>query len=118
MTRTTHAGGCHCGAVRYEVDADITTVLSCNCSICQKTGAMVMFAPATDFRLLSGDDRLTDYQFAKKRIHHVFCSTCGIRSFMRGQNEKGDDMIAINVRCLDDFDVATVAVKQIDGKSF
>jgi len=112
-----HTGGCHCGKVRYEVTADLDRVVECNCSICAKTGSLLAFVPAGRFRLLAGSDALTDYQFGKKIIHHLFCPTCGIRSFARGKGPDGQEMVAINVRCLDGVDPATLTVTPFDGRS-
>jgi hypothetical protein len=114
----TYSGSCHCGKVRYEVRTDLAQVISCNCSICSRTGALLTFTPAEDFKLLSGEDELTDYQFNKKRIHHLFCSTCGIRSFARGIGPGGREMRAINVRCLEGVDIGALKVTPVDGKSF
>jgi hypothetical protein len=112
-----HTGGCHCGRVRYEIEADINQVMSCNCSLCQKRGALLTFVPAGQFTLLSGGDDLTDYQFNKKIIHHLFCGTCGVGSFARGVAPDGSEMVAVNVRCLEDVDPAALTVKPFDGKS-
>jgi hypothetical protein len=114
---TTYAGGCHCGAVRYRVKAKLDGAMRCNCSICSKTGTMLTFVPAAGFELLSGAAALTDYQFGKKRIHHLFCSRCGIRSFARGQGPDGAEMVAVNVRCLDGVDLDAVPVQRFDGRS-
>jgi hypothetical protein len=114
---TTHHGGCHCGAVRYHAELDLSApAISCNCSMCGRSGTMLQFVPADKFTLEKGEDNLTDYQFNKKSIHHVFCKTCGIKSFARGKGPQGE-MAAINVRCLDDVDVFNVPTKQFDGKS-
>ena len=113
-----YQGGCHCGGVRYEVSADLANTIQCNCSICQKTGSILAFAPATDFNLLQGSDLLTDYQFNKKVIHHLFCRICGIRSFARGQAPDGTQTVAINARCLDDVDMSQLSPAAFDGKSF
>jgi hypothetical protein len=113
----TYTGGCHCGKVRFEVKADLSRVMECNCSICSKTGALLAFVPAEQFVLLSGGDHLSDYQFGKKHIHHLFCPSCGIRSFARGAAPDGRDMRAINVRCLDDVDVGSLTITPFDGKS-
>ena len=114
---TTHLGGCHCGAVRYRVDVDLSKpVLQCNCSICSRTGALLSFVPANAFTLEKGEDSLTDYQFGKKNIHHLFCKVCGVRSFARGQGPSGP-MAAINTRCLEDLDATTLQVQHFDGKS-
>ena len=70
------------------------------------------------FKLLQGEEALTDYQFNKEVIHHFFCSTCGIRSFARGTGPGGNEMAAVNVRCLDDVDLDSLKIKQVDGKSY
>jgi hypothetical protein len=114
----TRTGGCHCGKVRYEAQPDLTaSVISCNCSICSRMGALLSFVPAERFKLLSGEDVLTDYQFAQHKIHHLFCSVCGIRSFARGTAPDGSAVFAVNVRCLDDVDLDALQVKHFDGKS-
>ena len=111
-----HAGGCHCGAVRYEVNIDLgQPVVACYCSICQKTGTLLGFVPAAQFKLLSGGDTLTDYLFNKRVIHHLFCPVCGVRSFARGELPSGP-MIAVNVRCLDDVDLDKLTLRHYDGK--
>ena len=112
-----YQGGCHCGRVRYEVTTDLSGVIECNCSICSRRGHWLTFVAADQFRLLQGQDALTDYQFNTHNIHHNFCSTCGVGSFARGTNPDGTAMAAINVRCLDDLDLATVKTTKFDGKS-
>jgi hypothetical protein len=112
----TYTGGCHCGAVRYRATMKLDRAMACNCSICSKTGTMLAFVPAAQFELLSGADALTDYQFGKKRIHHLFCKHCGIRSFGRGVMPDGAPVVAVNVRCLDGVDLDKVAVDRFDGK--
>jgi hypothetical protein len=114
---TKHSGGCHCGRVRYEVEGDLGQVVSCNCSICQKRGYLLAFVPASQFKLLSGESDQTDYQFNKKIVHHLFCSTCGVGSFGKGTGPNGVEMVAVNVRCLDGIDLAALNATQVDGKS-
>jgi hypothetical protein len=114
---TTHQGGCHCGAVRYHVTLDLAKpVMQCNCSICSKTGGLLAFVSPDQFTLETGEDSLGDYKFNKHVIHHVFCKTCGVRSFAHGLSAKGP-MVAINVRCLDNLDPATLTITPFDGKS-
>lgn len=113
----TYAGGCHCGAVRFETTADLSQTIACNCSICAKAGYVLTFVPETAFKLIKGQDVLKDYQFAKKHIHHVFCATCGIHSFGHGKAPDGSEMYAINARCLDNVDVTTLSPAPYDGKS-
>lgn len=118
MTKTeTYAGGCHCGKVRYEVKADLSQAITCNCSMCSKTGAILAFSPAGDFTLISGTDSVTDYTFNKHVIHHLFCTTCGIRAFGRGTMPDGTEMVGINVRCLDGVDTSALTPMAYDGKS-
>jgi hypothetical protein len=113
----TYNGSCHCGRVRFEVTTDLSRVISCNCSLCGRTGALLTFAPAEQFKLLAGEDATTDYQFNKHIIHHLFCSTCGIRSYARGQMPDGREMRAINVRCLEGVDPDALQITKVDGKS-
>jgi hypothetical protein len=112
----TYQGGCHCGRVRYQAEADLAQVVDCNCSICMKRGALWAFVKAPGFELIQGDDALTDYQFGQKRIHHLFCSTCGIGSFSRGLAPNGEETSAINVNCLDGVDTGTLKLTPFDGR--
>ena len=113
----THAGGCHCGKVRFEVKADVSQAMSCNCSICSKGGALLAFVGKDQFKLLSGEEALSDYQFGKKKIHHRFCQSCGLRSFASGVAPDGSEMFAINLRCVDDIDLSSLKISEYDGKS-
>jgi hypothetical protein len=96
---------------------EVTGAISCNCSICSKRGWLLTFVPVPSFSLVKGEDELTDYQFNKKVIHHLFCTTCGTASFGKGSDGQGNEMIAVNLRCVDDFDLTTVPVTQYDGKN-
>jgi hypothetical protein len=109
----TYQGGCHCGRVRFHATGDFSEVYDCNCSICMKRGALWGFVKAPQFKLEQGEDALHDYQFGKKKIHHLFCQSCGVGSFSRGREET----FAINVLCLDDIDAAALTRKPFDGKS-
>lgn len=116
MTDTkTYTGGCHCGAVRFEVDLAIESLASCNCSICSRRGWLLAFGPKDKFRLLKGEGATTEYQFGKKKVHHLFCSTCGVASWGHGIGPNGPT-VSINARCLDDFDVEKFSVRHFDGK--
>lgn len=118
MAETTHHGGCHCGAVRYHVDLDLATpAITCNCSICARTGTMLQFVPAAKFTLEKGEEHLADYLFNKQVIHHLFCRTCGVRSFARGVGPDGSPMVAVNVRCLDNVEIDQIPTQPFDGRS-
>lgn len=119
MTDTsTYTGGCHCGKVRFEAKTNLSSVMQCNCSICSKAGYLLTFVQPDQFTLLSGESDLSDYQFNKKNVHHMFCTGCGIRSFGRGTAPDGQTMYAVNVRCLDDVDIDALTITKVDGKSF
>jgi hypothetical protein len=116
-TRTYH-GSCHCSAVRFEAQAPpINKAMSCNCSYCRRYGGLLTFIPADNFTLLSGNEQLTDYQFNRKVIHHLFCRVCGIGSFGKGTMPDGTEMVALNARCLDEVDPDSLEITPYDGKS-
>jgi hypothetical protein len=103
--KKTYQGGCHCGAVKFEADVDLAGgTFKCNCSICYKSRAWLAPVQAADFRLKSGEEKLRDYQFGPKRIHHQFCTNCGVRPFSRGKDGKGNDNYAVRVNCLEGVD--------------
>ena len=113
----TYAGGCHCGAVRWHVTTDLGRVLSCNCSICMKVGSLRTFVKAEKFVLEKGEDMLTDYQFAKHQVHHLFCKKCGVHSYGTGSSNDGTAIVCVNVRCFDEDVLAKVTLTNYDGKS-
>jgi hypothetical protein len=119
--KQTYTGGCHCGAVRYEADVDLSKgTLKCNCSICSKGRAWLVAVDGGDFRLQRGADALSEYQFGAHHIHHLFCSHCGIKSFARGNGPGGKQFVAVAVSCLDDVPdakLATLPIMYIDGRN-
>lgn len=114
---TTYTGGCHCKKVQYEVAIEnLDSVISCDCSICSMRGWLLTFVPSTAFTLKSGEDNLTTYHFNKNQIDHLFCKTCGTASFGKGKDPEGNEMIAVNVRCLDGVNVQSLTVTEFHGK--
>lgn len=111
-----YSGGCHCGTVRFTVDLEIGKIIECNCSHCQMKGLLLTFTKAENFTLTSGEENLTQYQFNRKAIDHLFCATCGVQSFGRGKDKEGNPTIAINVRCLDGVDLNALEKMPFDGK--
>jgi len=112
-----YSGSCHCGNVRFEVTTDMNRVVACNCSICSRAGYLLTFVGEDQFTLLAGADAQTDYQFNRHRIHHLFCKTCGVRTFARGSKSDGTPTFAINVRCLDGVDPGTLNIQPFDGRN-
>lgn len=92
-------GGCHCGAIRFQVRVEQFKVQDCNCSICQKKGFLHLIVPERSFELLQGDSALTTYTFNTGIAKHLFCRTCGIHAFYRPRSHP--DRIDVNLRCLD-----------------
>ena len=113
----TYTGSCHCQAVRFSAQIELKDVMSCNCSICSRAGWLLSFIPATSFKLESGKDQLTDYQFGKKDLHHPFCKHCGMHTFSHGVGPDGVETYAINARCLEDIDLKPLTITEFDGKS-
>ena len=113
----TYSGGCHCGAVSFDVEFDPSTALKCNCSLCTKLGAVWAFAPRAKFALKSGAAGQGDYQFNKKVLHHRFCTGCGIESYAEGAMPDGTPSVGINLRCVEGVDVDKLSPRPWDGRS-
>ena len=111
-------GSCHCGAVRFEVEVDLSSgVTQCNCTICTKTATIGSIVKPSAFTLLSGEDALSYYEWGGKTARRFFCKHCGIHCFARGYlAQVGGDYVAIAVNCLDDVDLTTVKVMHWDGR--
>jgi hypothetical protein len=113
----THRGGCHCGRVRFEVDAPAEIeVDECTCSICRRTGYLHLIVPRSRFRLVSGREALTSYRFNTGVAEHLFCSVCGVKSFYVPRSHP--DGVSVNARCLDAGTVARCTVSQFDGANW
>lgn len=112
------SGSCHCGAVKFTAQGEIDQAIECNCSHCSRKGFLLWFVPRDSFAITSGEDNLTTYTFNKHAIQHQFCSTCGCHAFGLGSMPDGTKMAAINVRCVDDIDLAAVERVSVNGKEF
>jgi hypothetical protein len=117
--RQVYRGQCHCGAVRYTALTDLNALGDCNCSRCRRLGWVMQSLPAADFTLESGEDGLAIYHFSSQTIDHLFCKTCGIESFARGNDGKGNEMVMINVACLEPpVTVDRSTIKHWDGANW
>lgn len=112
-----YKGSCHCGKVAFEVEGDFTSALSCNCSICSRKGSLLGFVPRDKLRLLTPEQDAATYTFNKHLIQHRFCPACGIHPYGEGVDPSGNRMAAVNLRCLENFDLDAVPVKSFDGRS-
>ena len=111
-------GSCHCGAVKFSVDADPPmSALSCNCSICRRKGLLLAFFPVEQFTLQSGADMLRSYTFNRHKIEHQFCTTCGAQAFANGANPDGSPVRAINLRRVPSIDLGKLTLQAYDGAS-
>lgn len=114
---TWRAGGCHCGAVRFEAALPAhVEAQSCNCSICAKTGFVHVIVPESRFRLIKGADQLTTYSFNTHVAKHLFCKVCGIKSFYRPRSNP--DGWSVNARCLDETEGLDIVIEPFDGKNW
>ena len=120
MRRTYH-GSCHCGAVTFEADLDLTQpTYRCNCSICRRTRFWPAVAMPDQFRLLTGADALTEYRFNTRKNVHFFCRTCGVRAFGEGGETPMGRMFGVNLGCLDDVtdeELAAAPITYVDGRA-
>jgi hypothetical protein len=121
--RKTYVGGCHCGAVRFEADLDISSGTGkCNCSICTKSRLWLIRAKPDAFRLIAGEDSLTDYRGNNHVAHHTFCKHCGVRAFewVDVPNITGDKYFNISVTCLEGVgidELMAAPVTYYDGRN-
>lgn len=120
MKKTYH-GSCHCGAVKFEADLDLTqNTYRCNCSICRRTRFWPAVAMPEDFRLLAGEADLTQYLFNTKKNQHYFCKHCGVRAFGVGTETPMGKMYGVNLMCLDDVSdekLSAAPIVYTDGRS-
>ena len=112
-----HKGGCHCCKVAFEAEGEIKGAMACNCSICQRKGALMWFVPREKLRLLTPETALATYTFNKHVIKHRFCPVCGMHPYGEGTDPKGNAMAAINIRCLEGVDLAAIPVRHYDGRA-
>jgi len=113
VSLVTHRGGCHCGAVAFEVDAPARlTVSDCNCSICRMSGYQHLIVPRARFRLLKGADSLSEYRFNTGTARHLFCRHCGVKSFYVPRSNP--DGYSVNARCLDPSTIEHIEVEVFD----
>jgi hypothetical protein len=112
-----HAGSCHCGAVRFEVEIDASGGSRCNCSICAKLGATGGRVKPAAFKLVTGEGSLGAYEWGHKIAKRFFCKNCGVYLYGSGHlAQLGGDFVSVNLNCLDDAELAQVKIVYWDGR--
>lgn len=115
----TYQGSCHCGAVRFEAELDLTQPsYRCNCSICRRNRFWPAVAKEGQFRLLSGEEMLTEYRFNTRKNQHFFCKVCGVRPFGVGNETPIGKMYGINIGCLEgvtEEELSKIPITYVDG---
>jgi hypothetical protein len=112
-----YEGSCHCGRVKFRVQADLADLLECNCSVCTKKGILHLIVPPEEFELVAGGDALATYQFNTNTARHTFCRHCGMHPFYVPRSDP--DKISVNARCLDGVDPAALRPRHFfDGRNW
>ena len=111
----THSGSCHCGAVRFQIEWELTELTTCDCSLCVKRNALMTKVPESALKVLAGEDMLSLYQWNTQRAQHHFCRACGIYVFHR--KRAAPDHFGVNIFCLDGFDCSSLAIIATEGAS-
>jgi len=112
--KKTYRGSCHCGKIRFEVDAELDHVRVCDCSICRRRGALNHRVSEGDLRILTPMSELSVYEWNTKIAKDYFCPVCGILPFRRPRNNF-PDIWTVNVRCLEGVDIDSIPIKHVEG---
>ncbi len=112
-----YKGSCHCGQVAFEAEGEIGEVMSCNCSMCQRKGSLLWMIPRKQLRLLTKPEAMSTYKFNKHVVSHHFCPKCGMHPFAEGVGPNGQEMAAVNVRCLEGIELESLKVMPFNGRA-
>jgi hypothetical protein len=112
-----YKGSCHCGRIKFEIEGSLESAVTCNCSMCQRKGAVMWFVPRDKLRLLTPEQDASTYLFNKHAIKHRYCSVCGIHPYGEGADPKGMRTAAVNIRCLEGIELESIPTKHYDGRS-
>ena len=112
-----YTGSCHCGKIAFEAQGELNGAMACNCSMCSRKGSLLWFVPREKFRLLTSEEDVGTYTFNKHVIKHQFCRACGIHPYGEGTDPAGNQIAAVNIRCLDGIDLEKIPVQHFDGRS-
>ena len=113
-----YEGSCHCGNIAFEVEGDFDTAIDCNCSMCRRRGGLLAFVPRDKLVLTVPEQNVSTYQFNRHMIRHHFCAVCGTAPYGEGADGKGNEMAAVNLRCIPAIDLDKLSITKVDGRSF
>ncbi len=116
MSAARYRGSCQCQAVVFDADLDLEHTITCNCSRCQRLGAVLCFTPAENFHLQRGGEALREFLFNTRKIRHQFCQICGVETFAFGEGDDGAASVAVNVNCLEEVDPRALSSIHYDGR--
>ena len=114
---TVYTGSCHCGAIRFEIEGELTGMVHCNCSMCIRRSAVMHYVEPANFTLRSGQEQLATYRFGSQSTANHFCRRCGVFPFFF-TTWAGRERYGVNVACLEGVDPYEQESTLIDGRSF
>ena len=113
----THEGGCHCGKVKWQIQAPAhLQTHTCNCSICDIYNYQHLIVPKQRFQLLTNTDNLSEYRFGSGQAKHYFCKACGVKSFYIPRSNP--DGVSVHARCLNPASVLSITDSPFDGQNW
>jgi len=113
----THVGGCHCGSVRFQVQAsENIEAIDCNCSLCYMKANYHFIVPESRFEIVKGKENLSTYTFNTHVAKHLFCKICGVQSFYRPRSNP--DGVGVNPRCIDAGTIKSLKISKFDGQNW
>lgn len=112
-----YQGSCHCGQIAFEVQGELRDVMDCNCSICQRKGALHWFVPRDQLHIKTPETAMRTYTFGAGTIHNHFCPRCGMHPFAESTDASGNKTAAVNARCLENLDMTKLTVQHFDGRA-
>ena len=108
-------GKCHCGAIAFEVDGELSSVTECNCSICSQSGYLHWMVDTSQVRMKTPLDQATLYVWGTRQARHWFCPKCGVAVLRNPRTDRSK--YSVNVHCLEGIDPGKVKRNHFDGKN-
>jgi len=106
---------CHCGNVSITVDTLPETLTSCNCSICDRYGALWAYYEAKEMAVKNAEHPISTYKWGKKKITFHSCSNCGCVMYHSCVNDEGVLRVGVNARMSEPKLPKGISVRLFDG---